>query len=1405
MCRLSAFFGAPICAADLVTRPSRSIIQQSFDARERLSGDASTPGYLNGDGFGLGWYSADSRDTLPCVYRQARPAWNDGNLAMIAEKIYTPVLFAHVRAASPGMDVSETTCHPFRFGRYLWMHNGGLGGFHAMRRHLLPMLSDEAFDFAVTNGSSDSALCFAVFLNLVPDKMVASTPDEMRERLDRTIVILRTALRETGVQDMSLLNFVVSDGDSLLASRVVVDPQNPDAPAASLYHASGNSYVADSDSPKDYHMVHVDRRATLAIVSSEPLTECRDDWVAVPKDHILVITSSLHILHCEVSRQNTSISRVLANLRDDDASRPRPAKAAATASLDSPSARAATYSHGEHHCVGLVRSPVHSSAPCLPEHVGLGMPGSRSASALGPEAYAHQESVLQRAISSQSKNMATNGLSGELTATEPPPAAVVTLGPASSAIRYKIRARDHCILSMAVCGPYLCSGTQDGSIRVWNSDTRTEAIVLRRHNGAVLGLATDEGSSVLVSAASDSQIGIWKMTSPNLFQCLQIVQCSGSGDVFAVTVINRFVYAGFADSILRRIDDDLDKILARGSSVALPCSSPSLESGELVTPLTLSPVVGNDSPQRRTGTDSVRASNFSSSSGSLSGQVDASRDSSHYGYIYSLASCMGGSLLCTGCGDGLVRVYDVATGACSKALEGHAGAVLALTATELDGSTLLFSGSRDGTMRVWDADSGFLCKRTIRKHAAEVVTCVSSTDVVLSGSADGQVYIWCARTLHCLAQYRNSSLQAASISVSQELIFIASNDSIDARDLVQFDVHGNESSAQEPLPVVMNRKADASASNQRGSGGLPRDSGVAAALNSMGVDSSGLCNDNSKARRNSCEHRADTSSLDMDNGSYRTLAPGLPNEIALACPMSPGLDHKNDNDMLSGSAGVDGSEHDNLARGYKSGVDTIEGEQRRRRAEERLLQDVLARFVSFASVSGSDDHKEECWQGAKYLTTLLEGLGANVKMIIPETSMTPESSGDSESAAPGHNPIVLARFQSTVEKAKTLAFYGHYDTMPAGELTDWNSDPWTLTAVDGHFYGRGTTDNKGPILAMVFAIKSLLDRNKDGLAVNVVLVIEGEGEQGNYGFRRALSAHKHWFDNTTMILTSNSYWLGEERPCITYGMRGVVDMTVAVTGGSRNLHSGVDGGAIFEPVSDLLGILGTLVDSHGMALVPGFYDDVRPLTDEDHRRLAEVQFELKEYRARTGVEKFTSSSPEELLENRWRRPSVSVASLDTSNKDSVHSVMPRAASAKLSIRFVPDQDPDMLVKAIQSHLELEFRKRRSRNKLTVACVGKGDWWLGDPKGEEFQLAERAIKKIWGVNPLYVCEGGTMPIFSFMSNTLEAPVVQVPLGQASDGAHLPNERIRALNLHRGREVLACIVSELSDQRRGGRKG
>lgn len=184
MCRLAAYLGDPLLAADLITRPARSIIQQSFDARQRLGGDGGevyNVGALNADGFGLGWYVNSQQDEKhstsnteesfscsscpsPCVITDTGPAWNNRNLNMLAPKVKSGIIFAHVRAAGPGMGVCQCSCHPFYYGRYMFMHNGQVGNFSKVRRFLLSDLSDAAFTFAIQNSCSDSAVAFALLL-----------------------------------------------------------------------------------------------------------------------------------------------------------------------------------------------------------------------------------------------------------------------------------------------------------------------------------------------------------------------------------------------------------------------------------------------------------------------------------------------------------------------------------------------------------------------------------------------------------------------------------------------------------------------------------------------------------------------------------------------------------------------------------------------------------------------------------------------------------------------------------------------------------------------------------------------------------------------------------------------------------------------------------------------------------------------------------------------------------------------------------------------------------------------------------------------------------------------------------------------------------------------------------------
>ncbi|KDD72798.1 hypothetical protein H632_c2885p0, partial [Helicosporidium sp. ATCC 50920] len=245
-CRLMAYFGVePILVADVVLWPARSIIKQSYEARERKD-DSSLPfhlgyGNLNGDGFGIGWFPRASSlcvDANPCVFTSVTPAWNNENLNRLATKLESGLIFAHVRAAYPGMPVSEQNCHPFQWGRYLFMHNGVVAGFMRLRRALLARFSDAVYN-TVQSFHSDSAVSFALFLNCLPDLTSVHPPKVLLRALEDAIATIREVQAEVGITATSLLNFVVSDGATMVATRYVSAPgEEP----ASLYYAEGGGF-----------------------------------------------------------------------------------------------------------------------------------------------------------------------------------------------------------------------------------------------------------------------------------------------------------------------------------------------------------------------------------------------------------------------------------------------------------------------------------------------------------------------------------------------------------------------------------------------------------------------------------------------------------------------------------------------------------------------------------------------------------------------------------------------------------------------------------------------------------------------------------------------------------------------------------------------------------------------------------------------------------------------------------------------------------------------------------------------------------------------------------------------------------------------------------------------------------
>ena len=246
-----------------------------------------------------------------------------------------------------------------------------------------------------------------------------------------------------------------------------------------------------------------------------------------------------------------------------------------------------------------------------------------------------------------------------------------------------------------------------------------------------------------------------------------------------------------------------------------------------------------------------------------------------------------------------------------------------------------------------------------------------------------------------------------------------------------------------------------------------------------------------------------------------------------------------------------------------------------------VLQRSLQKLVSIPTISGSQE-AESCRRGARFLKNLLIECGATAKLVPTREN---------------RNPLVIGTFAASTKSAKTILYYGHYDIVPPGE--GWDTNPYGMDGRDGFLYGRGVSDNKGPVLAAIFAAAEL--SNSGNLPVRLVFVIEGEEESGSVGFAEAMESQKEHVGTVDWIFLSNSYWLDDEIPCLTYGFRGVVNVTVEVSSSHPNLHSGMDGGSIREPMADLVQLLSCLQDAQAQIAIPGFYDAVRPVTAAENK------------------------------------------------------------------------------------------------------------------------------------------------------------------------------------------------------------
>jgi di- and tripeptidase len=396
---------------------------------------------------------------------------------------------------------------------------------------------------------------------------------------------------------------------------------------------------------------------------------------------------------------------------------------------------------------------------------------------------------------------------------------------------------------------------------------------------------------------------------------------------------------------------------------------------------------------------------------------------------------------------------------------------------------------------------------------------------------------------------------------------------------------------------------------------------------------------------------------------------------------------------------------------------------------------------------------------------------------------------------------------------------------------------------------------------------------KQELESDITFLIEGEEESGSRGFGAAVRRHKELIGDIDYIILANSYWLDDEVPCLTYGLRGVLHATVKVDSNHPDVHSGVDGSFMMdEPLFDLTSILAKLKGLHNRVQIPGFYDTVLPLTDAEFARYDDITETLIRRNPENGPPEILKAS----LMARWREPNLTIHRYKVSGPDG--SLVSSHASAAISLRLVPNQEVDDVIVSLKSFLEEAFHNLDTHNRLSITIDNQADAWLGDPDNEIFQTLEEAIMEVWGPigetrrasvpgpkpklplkaptpsaspslkplpattntltngsdhtslaavpldisspslptspdlqnttngssstpskpkgrKPLYIREGGSIPSIRFLEKEFNAPAAHLPCGQASDSAHLDNERLRVSNLYKSREIFRKVFREL----------
>ncbi len=449
----------------------------------------------------------------------------------------------------------------------------------------------------------------------------------------------------------------------------------------------------------------------------------------------------------------------------------------------------------------------------------------------------------------------------------------------------------------------------------------------------------------------------------------------------------------------------------------------------------------------------------------------------------------------------------------------------------------------------------------------------------------------------------------------------------------------------------------------------------------------------------------------------------------------------------------------------------------RKNRDEHLRQ--LKEFLSIPSISSLSVHKEDVQKCAEWLADQCRSIGLENVRVFPTK---------------GH-PVVYADWLHA-EGAPIVLIYGHYDVQPVDPLDLWETPPFEPVIRDEKIYARGSSDDKGQVFMHIKTLEALLE-TEGKLPVNVKLIIEGEEEIGSPHLPEFVEEHQQLLAADCLVI-SDTDMIDEGRPSICYGLRGLAGLQIDLTGPKKDLHSGQYGGGVQNPAHALAELIASFHDEKGRVAVEGFYDRVAEISEAERKALAALDLDEEEIRKELGVPELYGEEGYTYVERTSVRPTLEVNGMFSGFQDEgIKTVLPAKATAKITCRLVPDQDPEEILQLIEKHIEKHLPKGVT---YQVTRFDKGEPFVTPLDHPAIQAAARAYEKVYKVPVTFTRSGGSIPIVATFHKLLNLPVVLMGFGLPSENVHSPNEHFHLENFDKGLLTLSIYWHELNNSLR-----